>query len=85
MAKIDLKHAYRSVPIHPANYQATGRKWRFTGHNLDTFFYDTRLPFGAKSSPEILHRITQAVRRMMVNRGYDDIVVNDPFTTGNCI
>ena len=65
MAKIDLKHAYRSVPIHPANYQATGCKWRFTGDDFDTFFYDTRLPFGAKSSPEIFHRLTQAVGRMM--------------------
>ncbi|KAL9955790.1 hypothetical protein ACROYT_G037169 [Oculina patagonica] len=75
MAKIDLKHAYRSVPIHPANYQATGCKWRFTGDNFDTFFYDTRLPFGAKSSPEIFHRITQAVRRMMAKRGYHNIIV----------
>lgn len=65
MAKIDLKHAYRSVPIHPANYQATGCKWRFSGDDFDTYFYDTRLPFGAKSSPEIFHRLTQAVRRMI--------------------
>ena len=75
MAKIDLKHAYRSVPIHPANYQATGCKWRFVGDDFDTYFYDTRLPFGAKSSPEIFHRLTQAVRRMMAKRGFDDIVV----------
>ncbi|KAL9978914.1 hypothetical protein ACROYT_G016498, partial [Oculina patagonica] len=74
-AKIDLKHAYRSVPIHPANYQATGCKWRFAGDNFDTFFYDTRLPFGAKSSPGIFHRITQAVRRMMAKRGFHGIVV----------
>jgi hypothetical protein len=40
MAKIDLKHAYRSVSIHPANYQATGCKWRFTGDDVDTYFYD---------------------------------------------
>lgn len=75
MAKIDLKHAYRSVPIHPANYQATGCKWRFTGDIFDTFFYDTRLPFGAKSSPEIFHRITQAVRHMMAKRSYHDTIV----------
>lgn len=39
------------------------------------FFYDTRLPFGAKSSPEIFHRVTQAVRRMITKRGFHDIVV----------
>lgn len=69
MAKIDIKHAYHSLPIHPANYQVTGCKWHFVGDSFDTFFYDTRLPFGAKSSPEIFHRITQAVRRMMANHG----------------
>ena len=41
MAKIDLKHAYRSVPIHPANYKATGCKWRFLWDDFDTYFYDT--------------------------------------------
>lgn len=75
MAKIDLKHAYRSVPIHPANYQATGCKWRFSGDDFDTYFYDTRLPFGAKSSPEIFHRLTQAVRRMMAKRGFLHVIV----------
>ena len=56
MANIDLRHAYLSVPIHPANYQATGCKWRFTGDDFDTFFCDTGLPFGAKCAPEIFHR-----------------------------
>ena len=31
LAKIDLRHAYRSVPIHPSNFQATGLKWTFWG------------------------------------------------------
>ncbi|KAL9955063.1 hypothetical protein ACROYT_G042667 [Oculina patagonica] len=75
MAKIDLRHAYRSVPIHPDNYQATGCKWQFSGDKLFTYFYDTRLPFGAKSSPEIFHRLTQSVRRMMARRGFTDIIV----------
>ena len=75
MAKIDLRHAYRSVPIHPANFQATGCKWRFTGDDFDTFFLDTHLLFGAKCSPEIFHRLMQAVRRMMARRGFRDIVV----------
>ena len=35
-----------------------------------TYFYDTRLPFGAKNSPEILNRITQSVHRMMARRGF---------------
>ena len=31
LAKIDLCHAYRSVPIHPSNYPATGLKWTVSG------------------------------------------------------
>ena len=38
MAKIDLRHAYRSVPIHKSNYVATGLQWRFAGHNHPTYF-----------------------------------------------
>ena len=53
MAKIHLKHAYRSIPISPANYQAKGCKWRFSVDDFESYYYDTRLQFGAKSSPEI--------------------------------
>ena len=55
MAKIDLWHAYQSVPIHYINFAATGLCSQFEGHNNFTYMYDTRLPFGAKSSPEIFH------------------------------
>lgn len=65
MAKIDLWHAYRSVPIHKSNYVATGVQWHFAGHNHPTYFFDTWVPFGAKSSPEIFHRLTQSVCHMM--------------------
>ena len=75
MAKIDLRHAYRSVPIHPANYAAMGLKWHFTGATSFTYLVDTRLPFGGKSAPGIFHRLTQAVKRMMLRRGFHLIVV----------
>lgn len=45
------------------------------GDDYDPFFYDPRRPFGAKSSPEILYRITQTVRRMMARRDFPNIVV----------
>ena len=47
MAKIHLKHAYRSIPINPANYQANGCKWPFSVDDFDSYFYDTCLQFGA--------------------------------------
>jgi len=76
MAKIDIHHAYRSVPIHPDNFQATGCKWQFSGDKHFTYFYDARLPFGANNSPEIFHRIMQSMRRMMARRGFPNIIVS---------
>lgn len=52
-----------------------GLKWQFAGDNHFTYFYDTRLPLGAKSSPEIFHRLTQPVRRMMARRDFQAVVV----------
>ena len=75
MAKIDLQHAYRSVPIHKSNYVATGLQWHFSGHNRPTYFFDFRLLFGAKSSAAIFHRLTQSVLRMMEGRGFKTIIV----------
>ena len=39
MAKIDLRHAYHTVHIHPNNYQATGLKWKF--YNVVQFLGST--------------------------------------------
>ena len=79
LAKVDLRHAYCSVPVHPANYPALGLKWRFSGHSHFTYFVDTRLPFGGRSAPGIFHRITQSVRRMMSRRGFTVVVYLDDF------
>ena len=78
-AKIDLRSAYRSVKIHPSNYEFTGLSWQFEGHDEPTFLYDTRLPFGIKLSPGIFHRLTQAVRRMMARRNYEIVAYLDDF------
>ena len=75
LAKIDLRHAYRSVPIHPSNFPATGLKWLFSCDQEPTFMYDTRLCFGGRRSPGIFHRLTQSVRRMMCRRGFEAVVV----------
>ena len=67
MAKVDLCSAYRSVRIHPSNYAATGLKWTFSGDRDPTVLVDTRLPFGAKRSPEIFNALSQAVCRIMAS------------------
>ncbi len=74
MAKVDLKAAYRHVPIHPSSQRATSLKWTFAqGHTV--YMFDAKLPFGARASPTIFHRITQAVKRMLQRRGHEAVVV----------
>ena len=61
LAKVDLKHAYRSVGTHPDSWRVTGMSWCFNDSQHPTYLYDKRLPFRARSSPMIFHRLTQAV------------------------
>ena len=74
LAKIDLESAYRHVPIHPSNYNATGLARQFSGDTHLTYMYDYKLSFGASKSPEIFHRITQAITRMMTHRGFHNVL-----------
>ena len=74
LKKIDLKSAYRHVPIQPSNYRATGLAWQFQGDQHVTYLYYNKLPFGASKSPEVFHRLTQAVTRMMARRGFRTIL-----------
>ena len=75
IAKVDLRRAYRSVPVHPSNHDALGLKWKFQGDKHFTYLVDTRLPFGGRSAPGIFHRLTQSVKRMMFRRGFKGVVV----------
>lgn len=75
LAKVDLSNAYRSVKIHKSNYVGTGLHWTFTGDHHPTYMVDTRLPFGARLSPEIFHHLGQAVCRIMARRGYPSLIV----------
>jgi len=73
MAKVDLKSAYRSVSISEKSQQFTGLKFVLNGQVV--YLRDTKLPFGSKLAPGIFHRLTQAVKRMMVRRGFTAVVV----------
>ena len=73
MAKVDLQSAYRSVKISDHSKQVTGLKWQFGDNTV--YLRDTRLCFGSKLAPGIFHRLTQAVRRMLIRRGLKATVV----------
>ncbi len=75
MCKVDLKSAYRSVAIHPVDYCLTGFCFRFEREEVEKIMCDVRLPFGSSKRPMIFNRLSQAVKRMMYRRGYQNIVV----------
>ena len=60
-AKVDFKSAYRSVNISRRSQTVTGFAWNFNGK--ERYLCDNKLPFGAKLSVGIFHRLTQAVKR----------------------
>lgn len=53
--------------------------WCFKGSTYPTYLFDKRLPFGARVSPMIFHRLTQSVCRMMARRGYTVLAYLDDF------
>ena len=79
MCKIDLKSAFRSVPIHPDDYMLTGIKYQFAEHHKPTYMYNTRLPQGASFSPMIFHRLSQAIKRYTISQGIKTVAYLDDF------
>ena len=75
LAKLDLASAYRSVCLHPGEYQLAGLAWTFSGDACVTYMMDTRLMFGARKAPFIFHTLSQAVKRIMANLGFPSLVV----------
>ena len=55
MAKIDIKHVYRNIPLHPDNRGLMGMLWE------GSLFIDTALPFGLRSAPKIFNAVADAV------------------------
>jgi hypothetical protein len=74
-AKLDLKSAYRSVPIHKDDYKVTGLKWQFAEDLEPTYLFDSRLPFGSTLAPSHFHRLSQAIGRCLRRHGWSDVVV----------
>ena len=75
MAKIDVKSAYRLVPVHPDDRYLLGVKWE------DQF---CMLPFGLRSAPVIYTAVADAFEMILKAKGIEDIdnYVDDVITFG---
>lgn len=67
MAKLDIKSAFRLVPVHPADRHLLGLKWE--GHT----YIDKVLPFGLRSAPKIFNAIADALQFIAIKNGIKNI------------
>lgn len=63
LAKVDIKNAYRNIPIHPDEWWLFGMVWE------DALFIDTTLPFGLRSAPKIFNAVADAVEWILKEAG----------------
>ena len=54
LALVDIRSTYRTVPVHPYDWQLMGMPWE------QALFVDTALPFGLRSAPKIFTAIADA-------------------------
>ena len=63
LAKLDLRSAYRMVPIHPADQHLLAVSWQGVTH------VDSALPFGLCSAPKIFSAVADTLAWAMVCNG----------------
>ena len=63
MAKIDLRDAYRMVPIHPADRPFLGLSWQ------GSTYVDLQLPFGLASAPAIFNALAEPLEWVLRAHG----------------
>ena len=65
LAKLNLKEAYRAVPIHPSDQRLLAVSWK------DTLYLDRALPFGLRSAPKIFSALTDAMMWTLHGNGVE--------------
>jgi hypothetical protein len=69
MAKVDIKAAYRCVPVRPADWPILGMHWE------GAYYFHTTLPFGLRSSCHLWERYATAAQWILQHSfGLSDIV-----------
>ena len=78
LAKIDIEHAYRNIPVHPDDRLLLVMQWR------EKFYIDTELPFGLRSAPKIFSAVADALEWILLQAGVTYIIhyLDDYLTMG---
>ena len=85
LAKVDIKSAYRLIPVHPDDRHLLSVRW---GQAL---FVDAMLPFGLRSAPKIFTAVADGLEWCARQQGarsidhyLDDFIIIGPPTTDDC-
>ena len=63
LAKMDVKHAFRLLPVHPADRHLLVMSWK------DNIFIDTCIPFGLRSAPKLFNILADLLSWILENKG----------------
>ena len=63
LVKLDIKDAYRIIPIHPTDYHMLGISWR------GNTYVDRALPFGLRSAPKIFSAVADFISWVLYQHG----------------
>ena len=63
LVKLDIKDAYRIIPVHPADYHLLGISWR------GETYIDRALPFGLRSAPKIFSAVADLISWVIHQQG----------------
>ena len=85
MAKVDIKNAYRLLPVHPEDRLLLGMEWQ------GQVYVDTALPFGLRSVPKIFTALADLLEWIIRKRGVDhvdhyldDFIILGPANDSSC-
>ena len=68
LAKLDIKSAFRIIPVHPSDRYLLGVEWK------QAVYVDTVLPFGLRSAPKLFNAIADALQFIARASGIENIV-----------
>ena len=63
LAKVDISHAYRNIPVHPHDRRLLGMTWE------GALFVDTTLPFGLRSAPKVFCAVSDTLEWVLCYEG----------------
>ena len=65
LIKLDIKDAYRNIPVHPYDQPLLGISWN------DNIYIDRALPFGLRSAPKLFSAFADSIAWVLYKRGVE--------------